>query len=458
VVKRQNVPHGSGTRRSPLGVVEIILRHRTQNAFAYGNVRDDMAWETDRIVGPDGQDWRVPVSELEARQTRLSRKLAENGIESILIDDPVELYWLTGGRQNSLLLIGSDDSKIENTHWVRRSKKRAIFESGGGNSPHITEAHPRMANLEESLVEAGCTRKPGLLEGKIPHSRWIFVNSKMPDIPGESQDCTNLLYELREVKSDWEVAMIRESGEINRTMFEEIHNSGGLGKTEVEMAGLADAISRSAGFGGRIRMRKWPMDCDRVVITAGHSGAIPSYFDSAVGGLGASPISSLGAGFAKVEEGQPVLVDIVHVHTGYVSDCTRMFCAGKMPDRWANLLDDMIEISNELTDSLAKGDECSTAWGKGSEMIAEMGHSENLMGMPPNQAKFLGHSVGLELDETPVIAKGFDRSLPLSGIMAIEPKLVFDDGAIGIEDTWVRTEDGMHCLTAGENFPMISEW
>ena len=80
------------------------------------------------------------------------------------------------------------------------------------------------------------------------------------------------------------------------------------------------------------------------------------------------------------------------------------------------------------------------------------------MGMPPEQARFLGHSVGLELDETPVIAKGFERILPISGIMAIEPKLVFEDGAIGTEDTWVRTEEGMECLTAGQDFPMISEW
>jgi len=417
-----------------------------------------MAWDPSRITGPDGQDWRVPVSEIESRQLRLSRRLSEIGIESALIDDPVELYWLTGGRQSSMLLIGSDDSVIENTNWVQRSKKRAIFESGGDDSPHITDDHPGMSNLGESLAKAGCTMKPALLAGKIPQDRWSFINSKIADIPGESQDCTRLLFSLREIKSDWEIDMIRESGEINRKMFEEIYNSGGLGKTEVEMAASADAVSRSAGFGGRIRMRKWPMDCDRVVITAGHSGAVPSYFDSAVSGLGTSPISSLGAGFAKVEEGQPVLVDIVHVHRGYVSDCTRIFCAGKISTDWSNNLDDMLEIRNALKTSLERGEECSTAWEKGHNMAMEMGHSEHIMGKPPDQARFLGHSVGLELDETPVIAQGFDRSLPLSGIMAIEPKLVFDDGAIGTEDTWVRTKEGLECLTAGQDFPMISEW
>ena len=417
-----------------------------------------MVWDPRRIVGPDGQDWRVPVSELESRQLRLSSSLSEIGIESALIDDPVELYWLTGGRQSSMLLVGANDSGIENINLVQRSKKRAIFESGGDDSPHITEDHPGMSNLGESLAKSGCTRKPALLAGKIPQDRWAFINSKLSDIPGESQDCTGLLYSLRETKSNWEIDMIRESGEINRNMFEEIYNSGGLGKTEVEMAASADAISRSAGFGGRIRMRKWPMDCDRVVITAGHSGAVPSYFDSAVSGLGTSPISSLGAGFAKVEEGQPVLVDIVHVHRGYVSDCTRMFSSGGLSREWEQRLEDMVEISSIVKSSLGRGDECSKAWEIAFDTSEEMGHGGHLMGIPPNQAKFLGHSVGLELDESPVVAKGFDRALELGGVMAIEPKLVFEDGAIGIEDTWVRSTEGMECLTAGNKLPHLTEW
>ena len=80
-----------------------------------------MEWDVGSISGPDGQDWRVPVSELSNRQERLSKALAENGIKSAMIDDPVELYWLTGGRQNGIFLVGADGSGIENTHWVRRS-------------------------------------------------------------------------------------------------------------------------------------------------------------------------------------------------------------------------------------------------------------------------------------------------------------------------------------------------
>lgn len=417
-----------------------------------------MAWDMGRLTGPDGVDWRVPVSELENRRIRLAEALSENGMESALIDDPVELYWLTGGRQNGMILVGAKDSDVQTTHWVKRSLDRAIFESGGNDCPHPVVAQPRMTELADSIRKKGGFSKPSMLDGKIPHSRWRFFSEKMKSLDGESKDCTSILYDLREKKSKWEIQMLRDSGNINKSMFEAIREIGGLGKTELEMAAVADEVSRTAGFGGRIRMRKWPMDCDRVVIVAGESAAVPSYFDSAIGGIGASPISSLGSGHAKIKMNSPVTVDIVHLHRGYVSDCTRMFSAGPLDNQWMERLDHMVEIRNAVVSSLGKGDDCSKTWEIGSLMAKEMGYSDNLMGMLPDKSHFLGHSVGLELDETPVIAKGFDRPLCIGGTMAIEPKVIFPDGCIGTEDTFVRTKDGMEYLTMGESFPLITDW
>ena len=417
-----------------------------------------MTWDMGRLVGPDNTDWRVPVSELEKRRERLAIALSENGIESALIDDPVELYWLTGGRQNGIILVGGKDSNVETTHWVKRSLERAKFESGGDNSPDPIIAQPRMSDLVDSIRKIGGTQKPSMLEGKIPHNRWKFISEKIKLLDGESKDCTSIMYELRETKSSWEVDMLRESGRINKDMFQSIKENGGLGKTELEMAGVAEQISRKAGFGGRIRMRKWPMDCDRVVIVAGESASIPSYFDSAIGGIGASPISSLGSGHAKVKPNSPVTVDIVHLHRGYVSDCTRMFSAGALESKWIERLDHMVEIRKAVVSSLEKGDKCSKTWEIGSMMAKEMGYSDNLMGMLPDKSNFLGHSVGLELDETPVIANGFNRPLCIGGTMAIEPKVIYPDGCIGTEDTFVRTKDGMECLTMGDSFPLLTNW
>ena len=159
-----------------------------------------------------------------------------------------------------------------------------------------------------------------------------------------------------------------------------------------------------------------------------------------------------------MEANSPVTVDIVHLHRGYVSDCTRMFSAGKLSNEWMERLDDMIEIRDKVVSSLSSGNYCSTTWEMGSELAKEMGYENNLMGMSPDKSSFLGHSVGLELDETPVIAKGFDRPLNYGGTMAIEPKVIYDNGCIGTEDTFVRTRNGMEYITMGDKFPFITDW
>ncbi len=192
-----------------------------------------MNWDAGRLSGPDGEDWRVPVSELEARQVRLSEALSEAGHESVLIDDPVELYWLTGGRQSSILLVGAENSSIETVHWVRRSLDRAKFEAGGDDAPHQIFAQPRMSGLEDALREAGCTKAPGMLAGKVPSSRWGFLSGRLSGLKGNSPDCTGIMFSLRETKSEWEIEMLAESGRINQMMFESIRDTGGAGKTEI---------------------------------------------------------------------------------------------------------------------------------------------------------------------------------------------------------------------------------
>ena len=141
------------------------LRTPPQCLCVFAVVAQLMAWDAERLTGPDGEDWRVPVAELEERRSRLSSALAETGFESALIDDPVELYWLTGGRQNGMILIGADGSDVENTHWVRKSLQRAIFESGGDNAPDPINAQPTMRQMTNALRSLGATSAPAMLAG-----------------------------------------------------------------------------------------------------------------------------------------------------------------------------------------------------------------------------------------------------------------------------------------------------
>jgi Xaa-Pro aminopeptidase len=418
------------------------------------------SWSSEGLLGPEGQDWRVPVSELEQRISKLADLLQENNLPAALIQNPVDLYYYAGGRQNGALFIPATGSKASidsggdgSTFFVRRSIKRAEYEAGGSNAPINIEKFPSLRILPETLSNMGAEASPALQKGEIPadfHAKFESVLSPL----GKAADCTQLIHLQREVKSSWELSMMQEGALVQQAMFDSVRKELAAGKTELELVAAAEAISRGSGFGGNIQMRRFPLQCDRAVIVSGRAGGIPSFFDSAIGGTGAHPLAGMGSGFNKVRENQPILVDLVHAHRGYVVDATRMFSVGKLDDIWLQRLDDMVEVSDAVVNSLGRGDDCSKAWEIGSQLAINMGHSEHLMGMKPDQSKFLGHSVGLQLDESPVVAKGFDRPLPNNGVMAIEPKLVFAEGSIGIEDTWLKTENGLQRLTLTGN----NEW
>ncbi|MDA8531150.1 M24 family metallopeptidase [Candidatus Poseidonia alphae] len=118
----------------------------------------------------------------------------------------------------------------------------------------------------------------------------------------------------------------------------------------------------------------------------------------------------------------------------------------------------MVAVKETVVDVLDQGRPCSDAWEDGYALAVELGYSDHLMGTNPDQSRFLGHSIGLQLDESPVVAASFDRPLPVGGTMAIEPKVVYAEGSVGSEDTWVRDEDGMNPITAGGGLPWLMEW
>ena len=83
-----------------------------------------MAWSTDALSGPDGEDWRVPTSELEIRQSRFTSALDGS---SAWVNDPVDMYWLVGNRQ----CIPGTTFGIEGIGEIREYLKQAAIQMKG---------------------------------------------------------------------------------------------------------------------------------------------------------------------------------------------------------------------------------------------------------------------------------------------------------------------------------------
>ena len=157
--------------------------------------------------------------------------------------------------------------------------------------------------------------------------------------------------------------MMHDGAIIQQQMFDAVESTISEGVTELELVAAAEEVSRRHGFGGTVQMRRFPLQCDRAVIVSGRAGGIPSFFDSAIGGTGPHPMAGMGSGFSKLQTNQPILVDLVHVHRGYVVDATRMFSIGNLPEVWHQRLSDMVEVSDCVVNSLAKGQELFSSMG-----------------------------------------------------------------------------------------------
>jgi Xaa-Pro aminopeptidase len=85
---------------------------------------------------------------------------------------------------------------------------------------------------------------------------------------------------------------------------------------------------------------------------------------------------------------------------------------------------------------------------KAVDLAAAAGYEDHFMGCGATRIRFVGHGVGLELDEYPFLAKGQEMALAENMVVALEPKLIFPGkGVVGIENTFVVTANGLEPLT-----------
>ena len=126
-------------------------------------------WDTTVLSGPEGEDWRVPVSELENRLERLARALRVAALPGALIQHPVDLYYFAGGRQDGSLFVPAEGTEGDGpVFFVRRSLERARFEAGGDNAPFKLESFPRLSQFADVLKSRGVSGAPWIAIRRTP--------------------------------------------------------------------------------------------------------------------------------------------------------------------------------------------------------------------------------------------------------------------------------------------------
>jgi len=383
----------------------------------------------------------VPAEEIEHRLSRIRTAMEKNGIEAFLVIQKMDYFYLSGTTQDGLLFVPSQGRPLL---LIKRELERAKIESP------LEDVVALKANRElPSLIQNYLGKLPkvlGLELDVLPVKDYfryqeLFKGSKL-------RDASSILRDTRKIKSPFEINLMRVAGEIGRKVYQEGKKILKEGMTEIEFGGLLEAIAKTYGHEGLLRVRSLNYEAYTWHVLSGPNGGIVSQSDSPMGGLGLSPAFPVGASFKPMKPHEPILVDFGTCYHGYQTDETRMFSIGRMEQKFVDAYKACREIHNAVLEETRPGADCEALFLRTVRLAEKLGYKDSYLGPPGLQTRFIAHGIGLELNEIPFLAQGQSYPLEEGMTFAVEPKIVFPgEGSVGLENTVAVTQKGYEILT-----------
>ncbi|MBA2881081.1 Xaa-Pro aminopeptidase [Desulfosalsimonas propionicica] len=382
----------------------------------------------------------TPPEELHARVRKLQQHLQEKQLQGALILQKADLFYFSGTIQQAHLFIPAEGEAVL---MVRKDIERARAESA--LSQVVSLSSPKQ--IPEILGRHGIDRpaRLGMELDVLPANLYfnfirLFENAEITDI-------STAIRMIRAVKSDYEIDKIRTAARFSDRLAACVPDLLKEGIPEVELAGRIEAEARKMGHQGIVRMRLWGAELFYGHVMAGSAAAVPSYLSSPTGGAGVNAYVAQGAGMRPVGRNEPVLVDMVFAFEGYNSDHARIYSIGELPADLTAAHQVMRDIQEAVKKAALPGTAAGDLYELALNMAEDKGLGDCFMGTGAQRIRFVGHGIGLELDEFPFLARGQKLALEPGMIIALEPKVIFPEkGVVGIENTHVVTQNGLEQL------------
>lgn len=387
----------------------------------------------------------TPEEEVAGRLTRLRSGMKNKGIEAFLVVQKMDYYYLSGSTQNGILFVPLEGKPLL---MVKREVERARLES-----PLEEVVELKSIRDLPSLIQDHWGRLPqtlGLELDVLPVNDYFKYESLFPG--ARFIDTSLIIRDTRKIKSPFEIDLMKMAGEIGRKTYQKGREMLKEGMTEIEFGGLLEAAAKMYGHEGLLRVRSLNYEAYSWHVLSGSSGGIVSQSDSPMGGLGLSPAFPVGASRKVMKAHEPILVDFGTCYHGYQADETRMFSIGEMEDKFIDAYKVCQEIHDAVLEETRPGTDCEAIFQHTLQLAEKLGYKNSYLGPPGLQTRFIGHGIGLELNEFPFLAQGHSYPLEEGMTFAVEPKIVFPgEGSVGLENTVVVTQDGYDILTPLEH-------
>jgi Xaa-Pro aminopeptidase len=384
---------------------------------------------------------QVPYAELDIRMKKFRDKMDKDNPnwEMAVIFSKINQYYFTGTMQEGMLVIQRNDDAV---YWVRKSFERAKLES---LFPDLRQ----MASFRDAVGVYGKLPEIVYVETEfLPLAYYQRFHKYFPFKEFKSLDLQVMA--VRSVKSQYELTLMEEAGNIHRrVLVERVPKLLYEGMSEADLAVLLYSALIEEGHHGVSRFGMFDTDVGLGHICFGESSLYPTYFNGPGGHVGIGPATPLlGSRERKLKRGDLVFVDVGCGVEGYHTDMTMTYMFGKqLPKEAVEAHEKCVAIQNDIATLLRPGEIPAKIYSTTMEKLSP-DFLDNFMGYEERKVKFLGHAIGLQIDELPVIAAGFNEPLKENMVFALEPKKgIKDVGMVGVENTFVVTPKGGRCIT-----------
>lgn len=371
------------------------------------------------------------VNEMELRCGKVAKAIALKGYDAILISSNANLYYLSGRVFSGYVYISA-------TGVTRYFVRRPV----GLQGDYVTY----IRKPEDFAQLIGENPKRLALElDTLSYNDTLRLSKIFPDT--EIVDGSAVMRSVRSVKTPFEIAKLKESGVHHDMIYSRIHSLYREGMTDLELQIEIERQLRLDGSLGIFRIAGQSMEIFMGNVLCGDNADVPSPYDFALGGAGLDESLPVGCNGTTIKPGMTVMVDMLGNFNGYMTDMTRVFYVGHLDDTARRAHELSIAIHHRLAKGLHAGLPASEAYSIASQMADEAGLGDYFMGHR-HHAAFVGHGVGIEINELPVLSLKSRDVLQEGNVIAIEPKFVIPHvGAVGIENTYVVRADKLERIT-----------
>ncbi|MDR2968021.1 MAG: Xaa-Pro peptidase family protein [Tannerellaceae bacterium] len=378
------------------------------------------------------------AADLRVRWERMQESMKEQNMDGCLLNVDVNLYYATGKVYNGYFYLPAEGDP---RFFVVRPNG---LEGEGVRYIRKPEQMPELfAELNLPLPQ-----RLMLEADELDYNSYMRLQSVFR--PEETGNATLLLRKTRSIKTPWEIEQFRISARLHALTYAGIPECFRPGMTDLEFQYEIEARMRRNGSMGLFRAFGSNMDIFMGSILAGDNAETPSPFDFALGGGGMNASLPVGANGTLLKEGKAVMVDMAGNFTPYMTDMTRVFSVGKLPREAYHAHRVALNIQEEVERTGRPGTPCADLYACAIAIAEKEGLGNCFMGTR-QQAKFVGHGIGIQINELPVLTPRSKEMLEPGMVFALEPKFVLPGiGAVGIENSFLVTADGVEKLTRCE--------